>query len=233
MEKHISTQFDAEISAISTRVMEMGGLVESQIAQAVYALRHFDGEAARGVQVNEKRVNQMEVEIDADVAAIIAKRQPTARDLRLMMAISKTVTNLERIGDEADRIARMARDLADGGGNLSISFNELGHASELAIASVRKALDAFARLDEKAAVDIVTSDSAIDAEFDSFMRKLITYVMEDPRNISGTLDLVFIAKAIERIGDHAKNIAEFVIYVVRGTDVRHNKDAFNEVAGSV
>ena len=233
MDKHLSTQFDAEIAAISTRVLEMGGLVESQIAQAVYALRHFDLESARGVMLNEKRVNQLEVEIDADVASIIAKRQPTARDLRLMMSISKTVTNLERVGDEADRIARMARDLIEAGSHLSASFGEIGRAADLAIAQVRNALDAFARLDEKAAVDIVTGDSAIDAEFDSFMRKLITYVLEDPRNISASLDLVFIAKAVERIGDHAKNIAEFVIYVVRGTDVRHNKEAFNEVAGTV
>ena len=233
MDKHLSTQFDAEISAITTRVLEMGGLVESQIAHAVYALRHFDAEAARGVMLNEKRVNQLEVEIDADVAQIIAKRQPTARDLRLMLAISKTITNLERVGDEADRIARMARDLVEAGANLSISFNEIIRESDLAVAQIRKALDAFARLDERAAVDIVTADSAIDAEFDSFMRKLITYVMEDPRNISASLDMVFIAKAIERIGDHAKNIAEFVIYVVRGTDVRHNKEAFNEVAGTL
>ncbi len=232
-EKHISTQFDAEIGAISTRVLEMGGLVESQIAQAVFALRHFDVEAARGVMLNEKRVNQMEVEIDADVTQIIAKRQPTARDLRLMMAISKTITNLERVGDEADRIARMARDLIEAGSKLGISYNEISRESDLAIAQVRKALDAFARLDEKAAVEIVTGDTAIDEEFDSFMRKLITYVMEDPRNISASLDLVFIAKAIERIGDHAKNIAEFVIYVVRGTDVRHNKQAFNEVASTL
>ncbi|MHB1669068.1 MAG: phosphate signaling complex protein PhoU [Thiomonas sp.] len=232
-DKHISTQFDAEISAISTQVLEMGGLVESQIAQAVYALRHFDVEAARGVLLNEKRVNQMEVDIDADVTQIIAKRQPTARDLRLLMAISKTITNLERVGDEADRIARMARDLIESGSNLGISFNEITRESDLAIAQIRKALDAFARLDEKAAVEIVHGDTAIDDEFDSFMRKLITYVMEDPRNISASLDLVFIAKAIERIGDHAKNIAEFVIYVVRGTDVRHNKDAFNEVASSL
>ncbi|MDE2128817.1 MAG: phosphate signaling complex protein PhoU [Betaproteobacteria bacterium] len=232
-DKHISTQFDAEISALSTQVLEMGGLVESQIGQAVFALRHFDIEAARGVMLNEKRVNQMEVDIDADVTQIIAKRQPTARDLRLMMAISKTITNLERVGDEADRIARMARDLIEAGSNLGISFNEITRESDLAIAQIRKALDAFARLDEKAAVEIVSADSAIDDEFDSFMRKLITYVMEDPRNISSSLDLVFIAKAIERIGDHAKNIAEFVIYVVRGTDVRHNKAAFNEVASTL
>ena len=122
MDKHLSTQFDAEISAITTRVLEMGGLVEAQIAQAIYALRHFDAEAARGVVLNEQRVNRMEVEIDAEVAQIIAKRQPTARDLRLMLAISKTITNLERVGDEADRIARMARDLVEEGANVSISF---------------------------------------------------------------------------------------------------------------
>ncbi|CUA99681.1 phosphate signaling complex protein PhoU [Thiomonas bhubaneswarensis] len=234
MEKqHLSSQFDAEINAVSTRVLEMGGQVESQLAQAIYALRHLDIEAARNVLQVEKRVNQMEVDIDGDIAQIIAKRQPTARDLRLLMAISKTIANLERAGDEASRIARMARDIVESGSSVAIGISDLQHASDLAIDQLRKSLDAFARLDEKAAVDIVETDRSIDDEFDGFTRKVITYVMEDPRAISTMLDMMFVAKAIERIGDHAKSIAEAVIYIVRGTDVRHNKEAFREVAGSL
>jgi phosphate transport system protein len=230
---HLSTQFDAEINSVSTRVLEMGGLVESQLAQAIYALRHLDGEAARNVLQVEKRVNQMEVDIDADITQIIAKRQPTARDLRLLVAISKTITNLERAGDEAARIARMARDISESGMSVAMGISDLQHSADLAIDQLRRSLDCFARLDEKAAVEIVESDSQIDDEFDGFTRKVITYVMEDPRAISTMLDLMFVAKAIERIGDHAKSIAEFVIYIVRGTDVRHNKEAFREVAGSL
>jgi len=230
---HLSTQFDTEINAVSTRVLEMGGQVESQLAQAIYALRHLDGEAARNVLQVEKRVNQMEVDIDADITQIIAKRQPTERDLRLLVAISKTITNLERAGDEAARIARMARDISESGTSVSMGISDLQHAADLAIDQLRRSLDSFARLDEKAAVEIVESDSKIDDEFDGFTRKVITYVMEDPRAISTMLDLMFVAKAIERIGDHAKGIAEFVIYIVRGTDVRHNKEAFREVAGSL
>ncbi|WP_298292407.1 phosphate signaling complex protein PhoU [Thiomonas sp.] len=230
---HLSTQFDAEINSVSTRVLEMGGLVESQLAQSIYALRHLDIDAARTVLQVEKRVNQMEVDIDSDVTQIIAKRQPTARDLRLLIAISKTITNLERAGDEAARIARMARDIVENGSTVAIGISDLQHAADLAIEQLRKSLDAFARLDEKAAVDIVEADSRIDDEFDGFTRKVITHVMEDPRTISTMLDMMFVAKAIERIGDHAKSIAEFVIYIVRGLDVRHNKEAFREVAGSL
>lgn len=230
---HLSTQFDAEISAVTTHVLEMGGLVESQLSQALYALRHLDAAAVRTVLQIERRVNEMEVEIDGDVTQMIARRQPTARDLRLLVAVSKTITNLERAGDEASRIARMARDIVESGTPINNSVNDLQHAADLAIDQLRKSLDAFARLDEKAAVEIVESDSRIDDEFDGFTRKVITFVMEDPRTISTMLDLMFVAKAIERIGDHAKSIAEFVIYVVRGTDVRHNKEAFREIANSV
>jgi phosphate transport system protein len=230
---HLSTQFDAEINSVSTRVLEMGGLVEAQIAQAVHSLRHLDMDAARAVLQGEKRVNQMEVDIDADITQIIARRQPTARDLRLLVAISKTITNLERAGDEAARIARMTRDIVESGTPLGISINDLEHTANLAIEQLRRSLDCFARLDEKAAVEIVESDSRIDEEFDGFTRKVITFVMEDPRTITAMLDLMFVAKAIERIGDHAKNIAEFVIYIVRGTDIRHNKEAFRQVAGSL
>lgn len=221
-DKHLSTQFDSELSSLSSRVMELGGLVESQIRQAIYAVAQFNTEIAAQVLENEVRVNAMEVEIDRDLSSVIARRQPTARDLRLLMAISKTTANLERVGDEAEKIARMVKSIVGKSGAMrSLPATELRVAAELASGQLRKALDAFARLDTAAAVAILKDDDALDKEFDGFVRKLITYMMEDPRTISSSLDLLFIAKAIERIGDHAKNIAEFIIYVVKGADVRH------------
>lgn len=220
-DKHLSTQFDAELTSVSARVMEMGGLVESQIRLAFYALSQFNVEASEQVSANEARVNAMEIEIDHDLFSIIARRQPTARDLRLLIAISKTTANLERVGDEAEKIARMVRSIIHSGPPRSLPSLELRVAADLASSLLNKALDSFARLDVKAAVDILKEDDLIDAEFDGFVRKLVTYIMEDPRTISPSLDLLFLAKAIERIGDHAKNIAEFIIYVVKGEDIRH------------
>jgi phosphate transport system protein len=221
VDKHLSSQFDTELTAVSTRVMEMGGLVESQIRTAVYALAQFSAEAAAQVIEIEARVNAMEVEIDRQLSSIIARRQPTARDLRLLIAISKTTANLERAGDEAEKIARMVKSIVDSGMPRTLPASELRTEADLASGLLRKALDAFARLDVNMAVAIMKEDDAIDKEFDGFVRKLITYMMEDPRTISASLDLLFVAKAIERIGDHAKNIAEFIIYVVKGADIRH------------
>lgn len=221
-DKHLSTQFDTELTSVSSQVMEMGGLVESQILRAIYALSHFNVEAADEVTSKEPRVNAMEIEIDRDLSSIIARRQPTARDLRLLIAISKTTANLERVGDEATKIARMVRSIIESGTPRSLPSLELRYAADLASGLLNKALDAFARLDVNAALSILKEDDLIDQEFDGFVRKLITYMMEDPRMISPSLDLLFLAKAIERIGDHAKNIAEFIIYVVKGEDVRHS-----------
>ena len=220
-DKHLSTQFDAELSGISNRVLEMGGLVESQVSQALYALTQFSTETARQVLQQEERVNQMEVEIDRDLSAIIARRQPTARDLRLLIAISKAIANLERVGDEAARIARTVQRLISTGVSSRLPVADLSFEADLAIAQLRKALDAFARLDTARALEVLKQDDQIDQEFDGLMRKLITYMMEDPRTISSSIDLIFVAKAIERVGDHAKNLAEAIIYIVKGTDVRH------------
>ena len=220
-DKHLSTQFDTELTSVSSQVMEMGGLVESQIRQAIYSLAQFNPEAAERVGVNETRVNTMEVEIDHELSSIIARRQPTARDLRLLIAISKPTANLERVGDEAAKIARMVLSIIQSGAPRALPSLELRVAADLASGLLNKALDAFARLDVNAAVAILKEDDLIDQEFDGFVRKLVTYMMEDPRMISPSLDLLFLAKAIERIGDHAKNIAEFIIYVVKGEDVRH------------
>ncbi len=221
-DKHLSTQFDAELSGISTRVLEMGGVVESQVAQAVLALTTFSTDLANTVLQTEEKVNAMEVDIDRNLHSIIARRQPTARDLRLLIAVSKTIANLERVGDEAARIARMVQRLIDAGVSTRLPISDLAFEAQLATALLRKALDAFARLDVDRALEVLKQDDEIDKEFDGLMRKLITYMMEDPRTISSAIDLVFVAKAIERVGDHAKNLAEVIIYVVKGTDVRHN-----------
>jgi phosphate transport system protein len=223
-DKHLSSQFDSELSALSTRVLEMGGLAETQVAQAVAALVRLDLAAAQAVLAQESQLNQLDVEIDRDLSSIIARRQPTARDLRLLIAISKMVGNLERIGDEAARIARAVGRVMGSveGVGARLPVNDLTFEAGLATKQLRQALDAFARLDTRAAVAVLKADNDLDQEFDGLLRKLITYMMEDPRTISAAIDLVFVAKAIERIGDHAKNLAEVVIYVVKGTDVRHN-----------
>jgi len=220
-EKHLSSQFDSELNGVSSRVMELGGMVEAQIHQAIYSLAQFDAETADRVMETEHRVNALEMEIDRELSSIIARRQPTARDLRLLIAISKTTANLERVGDEANKMARMVKSIIESGAARALPSNELRVAGDLASGLLRKALDAFARLDVNAAVSILKDDDLIDNEFDGFVRKLVTYMMEDPRTISASLDLLFLAKAIERIGDHSKNIAEFIIYIVKGADVRH------------
>ncbi len=220
-EKHLSTQFDSELNNVSSRVMELGGLVEAQVQQAVQALGSFSADIANQVIAAERRVNAMEVEIDHEISSIIARRQPTARDLRLLIAISKSTANLERAGDEAEKMARMVLSIIQSGAPRSLPASDLRMAADLAAGLLRKALDAFARLDTSAAVAILKEDDLIDREFDNFVRVLITYMVEDPRMISPSLDLLFLAKAIERVGDHAKNIAELIIYIVKGADVRH------------
>ena len=220
-DKHLSTQFDSELNGVSSRVMELGGLVESQLRLAIYALSQFSAESANQVIETELRVNGMELDIDRELSSIIARRQPTARDLRLLIAISKTTANLERAGDEAAKIARMVKSIMHSGASRTLPSSDLRVAADLASGLLRKALDAFARLDTRAALAILKEDDLIDREFDGFVRKLVTYMMEDARTISPSLDLLFLAKAIERIGDHAKNIAELIIYLVEGKDVRH------------
>ena len=230
-DKHLSTQFDAELSGVSTRVLEMGGLVESQVSRSIAALVNGEADLAGQVLRDEERVNRMEVEIDRDLSGIIARRQPTARDLRLLIAISKIIANLERVGDEASRIARVVQRLAAVGmPGRRLPVGDLQFECDLAVAQLRKALDAFARLDTRMALEVLKHDDQIDQEFEGMMRKLITYLMEDPRTISSSIDLVFVAKAVERVGDHAKNLAEAVIYIVKGADVRHAPMADIEIA---
>ena len=221
-DRHLSTQFDEELNLISSHVLELGGLVEMQIRQAMYALAEFSVEVADQIEQTERRVNGLELDIDRELLTIIARRQPTAIDLRLLLAISKTNANLERVGDEAAKIARMVKRIIDSGHTRVLPSGELRLAADMAAQQLRRALDAFARLSAEDAVAIIRGDDLLDREFDGFVRKLITYMMEDPRTISACLDLLTLAKAIERIGDHAKNIAEFIIYIVKGADVRHS-----------
>ena len=223
--EHISKAFEADLDTTRTRVLQMGGLVEAQILAAIDAFGSGDTALIAQVIENERRVNGYEVAIDGACNHIVVKRQPAASDLRLIMGISKIVTDLERIGDEAEKIARMAKRIHEHGGQHAQRFPAVRHAAQIAVSMLRRALDAFARLDAASAAEVLKEDTAIDQEFTSVLRQLITYMMEDPRTITPALEIVWVAKAIERIGDHAKNLAEQVIYIVKGTDVRHTSFA--------
>jgi phosphate transport system protein len=220
-EKHLSSKFDSDLDLLSSRLLEMGGLVESQIGHALDILKEFDLALVDEVIEGERRLNAIEIGIDKEVINIIARRQPAARDLRLLMATSKCITNLERTGDEARKIVKRLRRIHENGAAPVINTPKLKVSGEMALAILHRALDAFARMDTVAAAQIVRDDEAIDNEFRAFMHQLVTYMTEDPRTISMGLDYLLIAKAIERVGDHAKNIAEYVIYVVKGADIRH------------
>ncbi|HMA89258.1 MAG TPA: phosphate signaling complex protein PhoU [Burkholderiales bacterium] len=220
MAEHTSKQFDAELESVRSRVLHMGGLVEEQIVRAMDALRSGDMAAIDKVIEDDHRVNALEVELDESCSHIIARRQPAAGDLRLLITVIKTITDLERIGDEAEKIARMAK-LIHGAGRQHMPRMDLAHVADRALAMLRQSLDAFARLDIGEAMRVVKQDEAVDDEFRSIMRQLITFMMEDPRTITRSLEILFIAKAIERIGDHSKNMAEYVVYMVKGRDVRH------------
>ncbi len=219
--EHISKKFDAELEGVRSRVLQMGGLVEQQINRAMEALANGDMTLADQVIVDDHRVNALEVGIDDDCTHIIAKRQPTAGDLRMVMAVVKTITDLERIGDEAQKIARMAKLTYGREHSASPRFAEVHYMSSVALEMLKTALDAFARLDVAAAAKVVKQDKIVDEQFRGIMRQLVTFMMEDPRTISACIDILFIAKAIERIGDHAKNMSEYVVYLVKGKDVRH------------
>lgn len=225
MAEHTSKQFDAELEAVRSRVLQMGGLVEEQIIHAVDGLINGNLELAQAVIQNDHRVNAMEVALDEDCSHIIARRQPTAGDLRMLMMIVKTITDLERIGDEASKIARTAKGLHERGVTSFAHYDMIRSIGKGTSDLLHDALDAFARNDGKQALQLIAQDAIIDHEFRSIMRNLITFMMEDPRTISAALDTLWVAKAIERIGDHAKNIAEYVIYVVEGKDIRHTKVA--------
>jgi phosphate transport system protein len=219
--EHSSKQYDIDLETLRSRVLEMGGLVESQILAAINGFMAGDLRALDAVVEEDHRVNAFEVGIDNDCSHLIARRQPAAGDLRMVLAVIKIVTDLERIGDEAAKIARMGKQSYGHARIPRSPVAAIKHMGDIAIGMLRKALDALARLDPAAAATIVREDFAIDEEFRSIVRQLITFMMEDPRTISQSLEVLWMAKAIERIGDHSKNMAEQVIYIVKGTDVRH------------
>ena len=218
--RHISRKYDEALEDVRTSVLEMGGLVEEQITSALAALAEFDSEIGEQVVRDDYRINRLEVQIDEECTRIIALRQPAASDLRLVIAIIKTITDLERMGDEAEKIGRTAVRL---GGNAPRRMRYAGvrnlgrHVQQM----VHQALDAFARLDVEAAVDIAREDKTVDLEYAACMRELVTYMMEDPRRISEVLDMIWCARALERIADHAKNIGEYIVFLVKGKDIRH------------
>ncbi len=217
--RHISGQFNVELETIRTHVLTMGGLVEQQLSFAMQALSKQDEELAKKVIKDDHKVNGMEVFIDEACTRIIAKRQPTAKDLRLIMAIIKTITDLERIGDVATRIARVAieSDLSKDRA-WQVSLEPL---SRQAINMLHQVLDAFARMDVDAAAAVYKQDDKLDAEYEAVIRQLMTYMMEDPRCIPNVLQVMWAARAIERVGDRCQNICEYIIYFVKGRDVRH------------
>jgi phosphate transport system protein len=220
LDRHISRQFNKELEAVRNRVLAMGGMVEKHVGEAITALVENDLELAREVIENDRKVNEMEKAIDSECNLIIARRQPAASDLRLIISIIKTITDLERIGDEAEKIGRLTLRLAEAERPPN-AYREVEHLGRHVQSMVRDALDGFARLAPETAVNLAKEDEKVDAEYDAIMRQNITYMMEDPRSIRRMLDMSWAARSLERVGDHAKNIGEYVVYLVEGKDLRH------------
>ena len=224
MSEHLSKQFDTELGDLRALLTRMGGLVEEQVRTATEAITNRDADLVERVVARDAEVDQFEIEIDNVCNHVIARRQPTAIDLRVVMAVSKTVTDLERIGDEAKKIAKASGKIIErNAGALTPQVVAVRHMGEQCAAMLHEVLNAFVRMDTEAALEIVRRDKEIDQHFRSITRELVTYMMEDPRTISNALDIIFSVKSLERIGDHCKNIAKDVIFVVKGRDVRHLK----------
>jgi phosphate transport system protein len=218
--QHISRRFNEDLEGLRSRVLAMGGLVEEQVAKALDALVNGDSQLGLQVAQDDDKVNEMEVAIDEECNRVLARRSPTASDLRLIVAIIKTITDLERIGDEAEKIGFLASRLASVE-RPSNNYREIQHLGRHVVQMVRDSLDAFARLDTEAAVKVVKADSVVDEEYELISRQSITFMMEDPRTIRRVLDVMWAARALERVGDHAKNICEYVVFMVQGEDIRH------------
>ena len=218
---HLSSQFDNDLARLRTHVLQMGGLVETQVSEAIAAYDKGDIASVKHIVEADRKINDLEKAIDDDCAHLIALRQPAASDLRLVFGISKIVTDLERAGDEAKKIAKGVRRIYEAGQMPAQYGIGVHHIAEAALTMVRESLDAFARLDAELAEKVIRSDQAVDIEFKSIVRQLITHMMEDPRTITTSLDIIWIARAVERIGDHAKNVAEHVVFIVEGKDIRH------------
>jgi len=219
--EHSIKQFDVDLESLRSRMLQMGGLIESQILAAIDGFYDGNLQALDQVIENDRRVNGFEVSIDNECSHIIARRQPAAGDLRMILGVGKAVTDLERVGDEAKKIAVVSKQIHESGRLQVPRLADIRRASGIVVGMLRKALDAFARLDAVAAAEVIRDDVAIDEAFRGMMRQLITFMMEDPRTISTAFEIVWIARSLERMGDHSKNLAEQVIYIVKGTDVRH------------
>jgi len=219
--QHISHKFNEELSELKNHLLVMGGLVEKQVADAVEALVNGDSEQAADVRQRDKEVDQLERVIDEEAVRVIALRQPAASDLRLVMSVVKMVADLERIGDEAKKIAKLAMEIGNDNNTAPRSYVEVRHIANHVRGMVRDALDAFTRFDTDMALAVMKEDDAVDEEYKSAARALMTHMMEDPRGISSCLNQMWILRALERVGDHADNLAEHVIFMVEGTDVRH------------
>jgi phosphate transport system protein len=218
--QHISQQFNEELEMVKKSMLEMGGLVEKQVRDSIKALIDGDVDLAEQVVDRDNQVNDMEIHIDEVCTQILAKRQPAASDLRLVLAVIKCIGDLERIGDEASKIARLSIELSEQGDSQQ-GFVEIRHMGEEVTSMIQQSLTAFARLDVDSAVKVGHADKGVDLEYRSTVRELITYMMEDPRSISRVLNVIWVLRALERVGDHAMNIGEYVIYLAKGLDVRH------------
>lgn len=219
--EHIYKQYDSELEDVRAKVLEMGALVEQQFVDALEALITSNAKAAKRVIDNDHQVNALEVQIDEDCSHIIALRQPAAGDLRMVLMMIKTITDLERIGDEAAKIARFALKSSEADRMWTPRFAEIKTMANMAREMLHMSLDAFARSDATKVLEIAQMDEQVDNQYQMTIRHLITFMLEDPRAISMSLEVLFVSKAIERIGDHAKNISEYVVYMVKGKDVRH------------
>ena len=222
LDQHISHKFNEELEEARKHLMQMGGIVEQQVSNSITAIIEADSTLAQSIRERDESVNDMEVDIDEECARILALRHPAASDLRFVLAVTKAVNDLERIGDEASKIAKQAIELTENGASPK-GYIEIRHIGTLVVNMLKKTLDAFARSDANLALEVLQDDKVVDMEYASAMREMVTLMMEDPRMISRVLNIMWALRSLERIGDHSQNICEYVIYLVKGKDVRHKK----------